>query len=82
MSSTLPFLLTVPITHWPVLDDLYTTENLSNFPNPNKAERREYAVYWQDKLKDNSELDFPDELLDKFAEGTDKFSFAYMKEVL
>ncbi|KAI9631717.1 P-loop containing nucleoside triphosphate hydrolase protein [Dioszegia hungarica] len=51
-----------------------------SFPNPSKAERRAYAVYWQDKLAYNKELKFPDELLNAFAEKTSKFSFAYMKE--
>jgi len=52
------------------------------FANPAKGERRQYAVYWQKKLKSNDDIEFPDELLDQFAEKTDKFSFAYMKEVL
>jgi glycerate kinase len=52
------------------------------FSNPAKGERRQYAVYWQKKLKTNEDIEFPDELLDQFAEKTDKFSFAYMKEVL
>lgn len=54
----------------------------SNFPNPSKSERRLYAVYWQDKLHVNKEVEFPDALLDEFAAETDKFSFAYMKEAL
>jgi hypothetical protein len=52
------------------------------FANPAKGERRQYAVYWQKKLKPNEDIEFPDELLDQFADKTDKFSFAYMKEVL
>lgn len=55
---------------------------LSTFPNPSQGERRQYAEYWQKKLESNKDLDFPDELLDQFAERTGKFSFAYMKEVL
>lgn len=54
----------------------------SAFANPAKGERRQYAVYWQNKLASNKEIDFPNELLDQFADQTDKFSFAYMKEVL
>jgi hypothetical protein len=54
----------------------------SAFANPAKGERRQYAVYWQNKLAPNKEVDFPNELLDQFADQTDKFSFAYMKEVL
>lgn len=51
-----------------------------NFPNPNKDERRQYAEYWQNKLKDQDDIDFPDELVNKFADKTDEFSFAFMKE--
>jgi len=55
---------------------------ISNFPDPVKHERRQYAVYWQDKLKDNDRVEFPDSLLDDFAGKTEGFSFAYMKEAL
>ncbi|GAA5913616.1 hypothetical protein JCM6882_001703 [Rhodosporidiobolus microsporus] len=51
-----------------------------NFPNPSTSERRSYARYWQKKLASNDEIDFPDSLLDRFAEETAKFSFAMMKE--
>ncbi|KAI5477085.1 hypothetical protein MNV49_006884 [Pseudohyphozyma bogoriensis] len=51
-----------------------------NYPDPNKDERRQYAVYWQNKLKDKKQIEFPDTLLDEFADATKKFSFAYMKE--
>jgi len=37
-------------------------------------------VYWQNKLKGNKEIDYPDSLVDKIAGATDKFSFAYLKE--
>ncbi|WRT64410.1 uncharacterized protein IL334_001342 [Kwoniella shivajii] len=50
------------------------------FPNPSHAQRRDYAIWWKDRLHDNSEIEFPDTLLDEFADKTDKFSFAYMKE--
>lgn len=50
------------------------------FPNPNPEERREYAVYWQNKLKDVKDVDFPDSLIDEFADKTYDFSFAFMKE--
>lgn len=39
-------------------------------------------MYWQDKLKQNKDIDFPDSLLDTVAEKTNKFSFAYLKEAL
>ncbi|ORY30982.1 P-loop containing nucleoside triphosphate hydrolase protein, partial [Naematelia encephala] len=51
-----------------------------DFPNPTRSERRQYAEYWQGKLKDNKLVDFPDSLLDEVADKTDKFSFAYLKE--
>ena len=54
----------------------------STFVDPKLAERRQYAVYWQNKLKTNKNIKFPDELLDKIAEKTQKFSFAYLKEAL
>lgn len=50
------------------------------FPNPDFKERVQYAKFWQDKLEDNKDLDFPDSLCTKIAEITDKFSFAYMQE--
>ncbi|KAH7402880.1 ATP-dependent Zn protease [Pyrenochaeta sp. MPI-SDFR-AT-0127] len=50
------------------------------FPNPSFDERVLYAKFWQGKLADNKDLDFPDSLCTKIAEITDKFSFAYMQE--
>jgi len=50
------------------------------FPNPDYDQRVQYAKFWQGKLKDNKDLDFPDELCEKIAEITPKFSFAYMQE--
>ncbi|KAJ4374326.1 hypothetical protein N0V83_003067 [Neocucurbitaria cava] len=50
------------------------------FPNPRLDERVQYAKFWQGKLEDNKDLDFPDKLCPKIAEITDKFSFAYMQE--
>jgi transitional endoplasmic reticulum ATPase len=40
----------------------------------------QYAKFWQGKLKDNKDVEFPDMLCTKVAEITDKFSFAYMQE--
>jgi AAA+ superfamily predicted ATPase len=51
------------------------------FDAPNLSERRQYAVYWQSKLKKNPDIEFPDSLLDVIAESTNGFSFAYLKEV-
>jgi transitional endoplasmic reticulum ATPase len=50
------------------------------FANPSYAERVQYCKFWQGKLSDNKDLDFPDKLCDSIAEITDKFSFAYMQE--
>ena len=32
------------------------------FPDPNKEQRTRYAEYWQKKLSDNKDIDFPDKL--------------------
>jgi hypothetical protein len=50
------------------------------FPDPDFEQRVAYAKFWQGKLKDNKDLDFPDELCSAIAKITDKFSFAYMQE--
>ena len=54
----------------------------SVFTDPKKNERRAYAVYWQNKLKSNKDIKFPNWLLDKVADETNHFSFAYLKEAL
>ncbi|PPQ77701.1 hypothetical protein CVT25_011136 [Psilocybe cyanescens] len=51
------------------------------FDDPDEEERKLYAQYWQTKLQSNKEVDFPDQLVDKVAHLTDRFSFAYLKEV-
>ncbi|KAI9708834.1 MAG: hypothetical protein M1820_003790 [Bogoriella megaspora] len=50
------------------------------FPDPDEGQRIQYCYYWQGKLSDNDEIDFPDELCTAIAKITDKFSFAYMQE--
>ncbi|KAF2751734.1 P-loop containing nucleoside triphosphate hydrolase protein [Sporormia fimetaria CBS 119925] len=50
------------------------------FPDPDWEQRRQYAVFWQGKLKGNKAIEFPDELCPKIANRTDGFSFAYMQE--
>ncbi|KAF1937333.1 ATP-dependent Zn protease [Clathrospora elynae] len=50
------------------------------FPDPSYDQRVQYAQFWQGKLKDNKNVEFPDELCARIAEITDKFSFAYMQE--
>ena len=56
--------------------------SFSEFDNPDREERKLYVQYWQDKLKSNKNIDFPDGLVDEIADDTDKFSFAFLKEVL
>lgn len=50
------------------------------FPDPNEAQRTQYAQYWQGKLKDNNDVVFPDRLCAAVARITKGFSFAYMQE--
>jgi transitional endoplasmic reticulum ATPase len=50
------------------------------FKDPIKPERVAYCHFWQSKLEDNKDIDFPDILCDAIAGITDKFSFAYMQE--
>ena len=39
-----------------------------------------YCRYWQAKLKGNDEIEFGDGLVERIAEWTSGFSFAYLKE--
>ncbi|KAJ7240302.1 P-loop containing nucleoside triphosphate hydrolase protein [Mycena haematopus] len=50
------------------------------FDDPTREERVLYVQYWQNKLKGNKEVDFPDTLVDEVADQTEQFSFAYLKE--
>jgi len=50
------------------------------FPDPDREQRKQYAAFWQRKLKDNKDIEFPDSLCDAIAGITDGFSFAYMQE--
>lgn len=52
------------------------------FPNPNEEERTLYAKFWQNKLKDNEDVEFPDKLCPAIAKITKGFSFAYMQEAM
>lgn len=54
----------------------------SKFDDPDREERKLYVQYWQNKLKSNKSIDFPDSLVDEIVDDTDKFSFAFLKEVL
>jgi transitional endoplasmic reticulum ATPase len=50
------------------------------FSDPDYAQRIQYAHFWQGKLKDNKDIDFPDKLCPAIAKITENFSFAYMQE--
>ncbi|KAI9001372.1 P-loop containing nucleoside triphosphate hydrolase protein [Trametes punicea] len=50
------------------------------FDDPDEEERTLYIKYWQNKLKNNKSVDFPDSLVKKVASKTAGFSFAYLKE--
>ncbi|PSN69901.1 P-loop containing nucleoside triphosphate hydrolase protein [Corynespora cassiicola Philippines] len=50
------------------------------FPDPDYKQRVAYAQFWQNKLKDNDRIAFPDKLCSAIAKITEKFSFAYMQE--
>lgn len=51
-----------------------------HFPDPDRAQRVAYCRFWQAKLADNQEVEFPDKLCEAIADVTDKFSFAYIQE--
>lgn len=52
------------------------------FPNPNEKERTAYMKYWQGKLSDNADVEFPDKICPAVAKITDGFSFAYLQEAM
>jgi len=51
------------------------------FKVPSRTEREAYAKYWFNKLKDNEEVGFKEEMCSVVADLTDEFSFAFMKEL-
>ncbi|KAK4235739.1 putative ATPase [Achaetomium macrosporum] len=50
------------------------------FPDPDLGQRIAYCRFWQRKLADNKDIEFPDKLCRAIAEITDGFSFAYIQE--
>jgi transitional endoplasmic reticulum ATPase len=50
------------------------------FPDPSREERVAYCHFWQSKLADNNDIEFPDKLCDAIADITEDFSFAYIQE--
>lgn len=51
-----------------------------SFDDPGEDERALYAKYWQNKLRNNLDISFPDALVAEIAALTSDFSFAYLKE--
>jgi transitional endoplasmic reticulum ATPase len=52
------------------------------FDNPNEKERIMYMQYWQGKLADNKDVEFPDKICPAAAKITSGFSFAYLQEAM
>ncbi|KAL2145706.1 hypothetical protein VTI28DRAFT_6581 [Corynascus sepedonium] len=50
------------------------------FPDPDLDQRVAYCQFWQRKLADNKDIEFPDKLCRAIADITDGFSFAYIQE--
>ncbi|KAK3398895.1 P-loop containing nucleoside triphosphate hydrolase protein [Sordaria brevicollis] len=50
------------------------------FPNPDLGQRVMYCRFWQNKLRGNEAIEFPDVLTRKIAGITEGFSFAYIQE--
>jgi len=50
------------------------------FPDPSLPQRAAYARFWQAKLADNEDVEFPHDMCEAVAKITDGFSFAYMQE--
>ncbi|KAL2266845.1 hypothetical protein VTJ83DRAFT_4122 [Remersonia thermophila] len=50
------------------------------FPVPNLEQRIAYCCFWQRKLADNKDIEFPNQLCQAIAEITYDFSFAYIQE--
>ena len=51
-----------------------------HFLDPNMEQRVKYCEYWQNKLSDNDDIEFPEEICTAVAKITDGFSFAYIQE--
>ncbi len=52
------------------------------FDNPNEDERVLYMQFWQRKLADNKDIEFPDKICRAAAKITKDFSFAYLQEAM
>jgi transitional endoplasmic reticulum ATPase len=52
-----------------------------HFSIPNEDERLAYCQYWRRKFIDSDEVDFPEDICHAIAKLTEKFTFAYLKEL-
>lgn len=52
-----------------------------HFALPTEDERLAYCRFWRQKFVDSDEVDFPDEMCRVVAQLTDRFTFAYLKEL-
>lgn len=52
-----------------------------HFTLPAHEQRIRYSEFWRQKLSENDKMEFPEGLSTAFADLTDGFSFAYLKEV-
>jgi transitional endoplasmic reticulum ATPase len=52
-----------------------------HFSLPSEDERLAYCRYWRQKFIDSDEVDFPEEICHAVAKLTEKFTFAYLKEL-
>jgi transitional endoplasmic reticulum ATPase len=52
-----------------------------HFSLPNEDERLAYCRYWRQKFIDSDEVDFPEGICHAVAKLTEKFTFAYLKEL-
>jgi DNA polymerase III delta prime subunit len=52
-----------------------------HFSLPSEEDRLAYCHYWRQKFIDSDEVDFPEEICDAIAKFTERFTFAYLKEL-
>ena len=52
-----------------------------HFSMPSEEERLAYCHYWRQKFVDSDEVDFPEEICHAIATLTERFTFAYLKEL-
>ena len=52
-----------------------------HFSLPSEDEQLAYCCYWRQKFIDSDEVDFPEEICHAVAKLTEKFTFAYLKDL-